>query len=360
MSNIFAENDNIYMNIVMTNTDPYANYPIPAQYSETKAQPILKDPSKYYLSVVRFDIPLSEIPIFIFPVVANQSNPNLSPLIIGITNSNVDYPTSLIYTSNNNLPAPQQSSLVQVITPYYYVYSYNLMITIINTALSTSFIAAGSPGGGSAPFFQYNSSNQLISLIVSAAFINSGATIFFNEQLCNYLEAFQTIFLGASSIGKNHVMVLSTSGTNGYPSITFPTTPTYFQFTQEYNVIYYWNSLKKIIVSSNSLPTTKEYVPAYDLGSVTQSGVAAAFPIITDYTPPFETANSRSIAYYVPTSQYRLVDLTSSTTLYDIDLRIYWQDKYGNNYPLMITAGGSASIKLAFLNKKLYKNLLMK
>jgi hypothetical protein len=41
--------------------------------------------------------------------------------------------------------------------------------------------------------------------------------------------------------------------------------------------------------------------------------------------------------------------------LYNIDLRLLWQDKSGNLYPIYISFSQQASVKLAFVKKSLYK-----
>jgi hypothetical protein len=89
--------------------------------------------------------------------------------------------------------------------------------------------------------------------------------------------------------------------------------------------------------------------------------VNSSLPIITDFIPNINSpGESRSIAYYNPTSQYRLIDMVSDTPLQKINLKIYWVDISNNIYPLYVSVAQQASIKLAFIRKSLYKqsNLL--
>ena len=83
-----------------------------------------------------------------------------------------------------------------------------------------------------------------------------------------------------------------------------------------------------------------------------------SYPILTDFVPNISAAagESRSIAYYVPTSQYRLVDLISTNPLQKIDIRIFWEDRDGNLYPLEISIFQQASLKLGFFKKSLYNS----
>lgn len=345
--------DNIYLNVVFQNN---TNQEQLARYSVDKTIPILDRPSNYFASVIRFDVPLNSIPLFIIPIVPNQGNPNLTPFTFFINASAVD----VIYVPDNTYPAPIQNQLTQVITPYYYVYSFDNLIQAFNTALAAAYIAAGSPGGAGAPFVIFNPESQLLGLVVSTAFITAGATIGINLPLVNYFEGFRLIFNVATNI---FTFVLRNTGNNGFNLIgqTIPVTPgpggpLFLIIQQEYTCMEYWLSLRKIVLISNTIPISYEFVPAYDPAG-SQTGVSVSIPIITDFVPNLEQASeSRSIAVYNPTSQYRLVDLLGDTPLYKIDLRIQWQDKLGNYFDVFIEPGQQASVKIAFLRRDLYQH----
>ena len=93
-SNIVRENDNVYLNVVIDHPIPIYNtglvpplivnsFGVPAEYNVTKTLPIIDKASDFYCSIIRFDIPFNSIPLFIMPIVANQSNANLTPMVIG-------------------------------------------------------------------------------------------------------------------------------------------------------------------------------------------------------------------------------------------------------------------------------------
>lgn len=343
--------DNIYLNVVFQNNT--INSEVPARYNVTKTIPIVDKPNEYFVTVVRMDIPLNGIPLLIIPIIANQVNPNLTPFTFFINASSAN----VIYVPDNNDPVPAQNQLTQVITPYYFVFSFQNIITAFNTALAAAFVAAGSPGGGAAPFFIFNPVTQLISLAVSQAFITAGATISFNQALTNYLEGFEIFFNATTNIFS---FVLANFHNNGWnlpgQTIAVVSPPTWFLFSQEYTCMEYWLSLRKIILISNTIPITNEFVPAFDSAG-NQTGVATSIPIMTDFVPNIENAaDSRSIAVYNPSAQYRLIDLIGSNPLYNIDLTLQWQDKLGNYYDLFIEPFQQASVKVAFLRKDLYQH----
>ncbi|HMG14873.1 MAG TPA: phage minor capsid protein, partial [Saprospiraceae bacterium] len=189
----YTENDNKYVNISFTNSLSNTNQSIPLEYNVTKTSAILDNASEYYVTVEKFDIPLQSLPLCIMPIIANQADPNLSPILIGIRNGGVDTLRNVVYVSQNSFSPPSQlGSLSQVITPYYFIYSYVHMVQMINTALAAAFVASGV--AGTAPYFIYTASTGLFSLIVPASFnVAIGPQIVFNFRLFQFFDCFDTI-----------------------------------------------------------------------------------------------------------------------------------------------------------------------
>lgn len=371
------ESDNIYVNVVINHDESKGNAQSPATYNVTKTQPIVDKACDYYASIVRFTIPLSEVPLFIMPMRLGQVgpvNPNLTPFIIGINYNGVDFMQNIIYIPSNTLPVPSQPNPnIQNITPYFFCYSVYDLINIINIALKNAYIASGIAAalpGVSAPFFSFDSATQLISLIAHTSFTQifgpliAKPTIIWNADLQSYLQAFKMFGIQYNSlIGKDLQIILDVNpiypdNTQGYALFGTAATnpPTYFKFTQDYPTLNNWISLRKLLVTSNTLPIAKEIVPVTSTNDV---GQFVSFPILTDFIPAIELAGeSRSIAYYNPTSQYRLIDMVDKGPIYKIDINIYWEDKQGNIYPLNIARYQQASLKLGFFRKSLYKSPL--
>ena len=408
---IEKETDNVYVNVVIDHEEPryvhgitgstgpnYPTYyltgedPEDAEYIVTKTEPILDKCGDFYCSVIRFTIPLEEIPILICPIVPNQADPNLTPLIIGIEYGSTRYPLNIIYTPKNTLLAPTQNQPLQVITPYYFIYSYELLISMINTALAAAFTNSGLQAifpNYLAPYFFLDPTTNLLSLVTPALFgalVSPAAfipRIFMNAPLASYLDAFNTLIFGYDQIQGNDIyFVLNpTKPENDYypsgvaiptptnPGTTGPAQPFYFKYTQDFSVLEYWTSLRKIVLTSNMIPVRNEYLAATDNTSIQNlqgdnfntntAGINVSYPILTDFVPTIDQSAgiSRSIAYYVPTGQYRLIDLQADTPLQKIDVKIYWQDRDGNFYPIPISVFQQASIKLAFFRKTLYKGI---
>lgn len=407
IESIERTNDNTYVNVVLDH--PEATFapgrggvlgpqffitnpdPVVAEYEVTKTETILSNCSEYYCAVIRFTIPLDEVPLLICPIVPNQPNPVLTTFIIGIQYGDPTLPGSFFsqqvtYNPQNNFPAPIQNQPTQVITPFYFIYSYQNILEMFNVALSLAYIASGLSvlfPGYLAPYFQFNTGTGLFSLTVPSFFTTLTAPALFipriyaNIASTTFFFSFD-LFSNVSNISSNinplgndfYFITNPNENNKAYingvtipPTTIPPALPAqsfYYEYTQEYSVIEYWTSLRKIIILSNSIPGKNEYVPATNnvnnFGISDNSGVNVSYPILTDFVPNISptAGDSRSIAYYVPQSQYRLVDLISTNPLQKIDIRIFWQDRDGNLYPLLLSLYQQASIKLGFFRKSLY------
>lgn len=344
-----------------------------AIFNESLTIPVLSNPSQYYVSIIRFTIPIDGLPILSFPVDPFQNNPLLSALIIGVAQpvSNPPPPppqipvsptppilpnmTRVTYVPQNALLAqpvhgsgPIYFNFNQANDPYYFIYSIQPFIDMINTALNASFVSAGSPGG-TAPYYIYTASTQLISLIVTQGFLNSGYLIYMNSYLNNYLSSFSYTTQCYQNSGPylyiHNLATLPYGSPSGGP----------YQFDQEYNSMDTWIDVRKIVITTGGIPIVQEASPTFDFMSSQNNGTANYFPIITDYSVTFDNINDFStVLVYNPTAQYRLIDMYSNVPLTKVDLSFFWVSRNGSMHPLYINPGQSAEIKLAFINRNMY------
>ncbi len=420
IESVEKEDDNTYVNVILDHADPTYNVgrgglqgptvyltgdaPTVSDYGVTKTEPLLHNCSEYYCSVIRFTIPLDQVPLLICPIVPNQVallglpnvNPLLTPLIIGIQYGPPNLPASffsdnLLYIPENDFPPPLQNQPTQVISPFYYIFAYQTLVTMINNALLIVYTNSGLAGlfpNFVAPYVEFDPISGLFSLVVPNFFTTliapatSIPKIYFNIELETFLSSFNVFLNFPPAIhpfGDTFTFVLTPSLHNQFypPGVVIPT-PTspigvgalppapsfYYRYTQEYSVLEYWTSLRKILIFSNTIPVKNEYVPATNnlataiaINPTNDSGVNVSYPILTDFVPniSFLAGESRSIAYYVPTSQYRLIDMISTNPLQKIDIRIFWEDRDGNLYPLLLSIFQQASLKIGFFRKTLYK-----
>lgn len=406
------ETDNIYLNVVINHRNLTTFYPlIPpppplntpyligaspevAEFNATKTIPILNKCSDFYCSVIRFSIPLDTIPLFIMPIVPNQlavpTDPDLTPLLLGVRYLGLDYYVNLDYISRANptlFPAPQQNLPAQVVTPYYYVYSYQVLIDMLNIALNTVLTASGilallpappTPPliNPNLPYFYFDPLSNLISLVYPTYFasltspLTDVPTLFINSLLKNYLDSFDYSFIGFDQPhGRDFQFLLAAPTPDRIyypPNFILPPNATvaptqspiiFYRLVQEYSGLQYWTSLRKLIISTNTIPIAAESIPAIN----NSSDLNVSYPILSDFVPNIEgsAGTSRTIAFYLPDAQYRLVNLTGDNSLQKVDLKVFWQDLTGNLYPMTISANQQIEIKLGFFRKSLYKHKLL-
>lgn len=365
---LFIENDqdNLYLNVSMNH--PGGGYspgfnatneqPVLATYDITKDTPILTQPGDYYMSVIKFDIPLSLVPLLICKIIPNQPNPDLCQMSVGINNLGTNYATNLRYIAENTLSPPVQESLRQVITPYYYIYSYQTLLRMFNFALNDVWVSSGLAVNNPtyrAPFVYLNEATGLLDIVVPPAFIGTNGAvprIFMNQSSANYLSAFDVKFLGYNQpFGRDYDFVLN-GGLPAIPDTFFPISGVeYYRYSQDFSTLENWAILRKLIITSTGLPTKNEFIPSRN----ENDSQNASMQIIADFTPIINAVgDNNAICYYVPTSQWKLTDMSPGSPIQRVDLQVYWEDANNNIYPLYIPLYQQINIKIAFLNKRLY------
>ena len=204
----------IYYNaqIINNRTDDFDAYGVaypnpPIRFNETRDAAIIKDCSKYNYSIVRFSMngPNLTLPLFIPTIQTGQSNPNLTTYAFAISlqqtwnvtldgvNTPVSFelaptPTNVIYVPENNnrviAPLPSAPSVVQdVNTPYYFVFSYQSVVDMFNTALSSALEATFNllQTAWISPFAIYGKPVGTISTPFPYSGFKTGATPFLNN-----------------------------------------------------------------------------------------------------------------------------------------------------------------------------------
>lgn len=364
---IRSHNDNQYYNAVIDANDGKQN--TIAKYKESSTNPILNNPSEYYCSVVRFSIGLETVRIMSFPLDINQNNANKSICAIGIrTVANNYFTQYLTYVPQSTglivptpyppLPDPNGTfTNAQAVSEYYAIYSVNSFINIINTALAAACVAAGL-ALAKPPFYVYEPTTQLIKLIFYNDFYVSGARIYLNTYLVNYLSSFQFTQNYNPSVFSNYednYYHVTTPVPWDLPNPVAATDP--YIYYEEYPAMTLWFDISKIIITT-SIPINSEASPAQNpAAGGSQTNITTFQPILTDFSLNFDNiSDAQVVANYLPTSQYRLVDITSDTPLTDISFQFYYVDRYGNQFPMVISPNRQANIKVGFFKKFLYAN----
>ncbi len=350
VATIKPDNDNIYYNFSIFNKEE--NKDLPAEYREFRGEALLDDPSQYKMTITRFSVPAFNIPILI-PKIQKFPNVDINKTIytLYLTYNGISSDKQTVqYVNFNSYPPPQPPSGLHPeveYSEYYFIYSIQHFVNMINNTLYNAFIdLAGRttlPLNAAAPLLIFTPETQLLSFNVHSSYSwNNVSPIFmtFNSPLAELISGFSTrdnLVLD----GYDYVIYQNPKNIFTYSTLT------YIDYSQEYVTIGSWNVMKAIVFTSSNIPVFHEYLP-----NLSGSSTNNFNQIVTDFEPVLDIPNStRSIYQYYPQGPYRLVDLVSEQPLFSLDIKIYWQDKSLNLYPLTIPPLQEATVKVLFIKK---------
>jgi hypothetical protein len=375
--------DKIYYDITISNLQNTTTAPPVIYFNETRNSPFILDPQSYYLSIVRFTLDTNTLPV-IQPDIqpSPNSNVNLTTYSITLEWSNPIAPfqtfvqqTFLVFVPQNNqaiVPAPPSQTLTGLQnneTGYYDIFNYQYWILLVNntfqacyTALNAQVVGAGlvlpSPN---VPVLSWDTQNNIAILNADQAGYDDTAAnyieIFFNSSLFNLFSSFPFIIESNNALvsGKNARIIMS--GFGGANIVQFPpVAPTYtaLQIVQEYSTLALWTPITSIVFTSNTLPIVANQVSApllFNDGIRFQSGGnnSNISQIITDFVS--NNGIYKPNVVYIPSAQYRLVNLVGNTPLYNIDIEVFYKNRVGEFIPIRLASGGTATLKILFTRK---------
>lgn len=302
-----------YYNINMYNEE---NRPAPARYSVSRNSDIIDYPSNYEIAVVRFKLPLYEMPIFIW-------RPNTLSLKLSYDTSEVIEP--LIYISNGSYDSVYGDA----------IWSYQEFIVIINNALASAFTAlkALEPTmpPTTPPFFIYNAALEKVELMAPYNYIEGMKTkLFVDDLLLNYLMGFQTYTVDGAF--PNQILIKDNKNNQ-----TVYAGNTYYKMKQEFSTLSLWSDFK-LITFETTIPVNAENLSGQQ--NITKT-------ILTDFLPSDGIVDHQSLQYY-PKGPIRWYSMNSALPLRDITMTVKWSDIYDYEHILYISKHEGLSVKLAF------------
>lgn len=374
-----SSDDIVYYNLSISTLTPNNSGVIygPSQFptraenvnSSTTTQPILKDPSEYYGSIIKMEWPGFTLPIMNFFVQTPVSDINLGIYSFTLSYNGYNTPQKfLIFTpeaSATLAPPPNPGTATQQMSRYYFVYSVETYIKMLNTALKEcvdDINANTSPSlGCSYPFFNYNPNTQFLEFYCEKSFFSpSLATpveIWFNEAMSYVMFPFPYYSANYGVAGGKDKKLSIVDNMNlqdvSYNGLT------YIKNTQPYVDWGYQNLVKKIYVTSN-MNITSEIIY---VNNPTGDSNVLPLNVITDFTPDVSSTRDYGLIakqfIYNATSLYRVFQMNDKTPLYNINVAIFWSDILGNNYPLSLKKGTQFNLKFMFIKKSVFNKFLL-
>lgn len=309
-----TDTEHIYYNVNISNQ---TDAPINASFSETRTASILDNSSDYQLSIIRFSVPVKNIPLMILPPSLNYS--------ITYSFDGLDATTYIAWIPNSNNPQKQ-----------YYIYNPQEFIDAVNSALSNGFdsIKVLKPAFPAtiAPYFVID--GDLVNFCAQTTMTNQ---LYFNKLLKNMFATLNFIenYNGNETNPKYYQIVIKDNGNN-----TLPTAPPQYKMISSSSILPLWSDFKALIMAT-SMPVNSELVGAQN--NIKRIVLTDFEADITDKTP---------LRYY-PQGPLRYYDMISKIPLMTVDLGLYWESsRTGSIYPIILEKGDNCTIKIMFEHKK--------
>lgn len=355
--------DRKYYNVAIANNEKKNGYTY-AFYKNVLNQSLIDDPSKYYLSVLRFQMPTADIPILI-PEIASfgPDNPigDVNKTVYSVTLTSNGETSGQIFVEFISIVPNSTPRAITIDDPnpmvnpsdYYFIYNYRHFIDLVNTAFETAFtnlnnnlISQAKPIiPGVAPFITYNGQTYLMTLHASPQFLYStnplSSKIYMNYKLFTFFDGIEFIFLDYLSQFGIEIQIKDYNGTNF--------DGTNYLMSQQYPSLSNWNIFKSVQIVSSFLPVEVETVP---IPSYQDQNILNTLSVVKDFVPFYENGPEfRSFINFSYSGSYELINLNSNIPISVIDISVYWLDRYGNRYLLSIPYNQVLTIKFVFIKK---------
>ena len=373
--------DNLYFDLLITNTSSTTTKPKPFSYNENRAIPYIMCPELYELSVTRFTIDTGLVPVFIPSLEPNQSDENLTAYSVTLTYDGYEEEVPITWIPQDksasipNPPSECYNGHANLDTGYYNCYSYTYFCYLVYEALVQAHIGlkaqlalAGNDdldGSLYAPIITWDSTSNSAVIYANVNYFDVSEPlhigIYFNAPLYSLFSSFPATYLGYEGVtnGKNYKLTVTDIGGTNSQIITVPrsspaVTWTAITLYQEYSTTESWSPITAIVFCSNTLPIVPTQVSTpfiYDENNLQkiQGSDSATSNIITDIVS--NTGLYRPNLVYSPTAEFRRISMTGNTPLTNIDLQIYYRLRTGHLIPFTLNSGGSVTVKLSFFKK---------
>ena len=321
------DEDNVYYNIRISNLE---NRRVQARFNENRVVSVLDNPSDYELGVIRFKVPASSIPIFLWD--------DTPPYYVTLSFDGVDVTKQLEYISEYG--AAEDAELYGRA-----IWSYQTFVDIVNVGFSDAFdelkLLKPLAPPTEAPVMSYDGVTNLFTASAEQLYDDSTNTI---GVYTNY-DAFVNIggFQWSADIQPpaNDLKYKRFRFKDNFNNKVIVNGNPWYSMQQEYQSLALLGDITSIAFETDSIPVEPEYLPGQ---------VNSTQRVMTDFEP-VEGINDQVSFQYFPQGPIRYYDLKSSYPLTRIDLRIYWINKTGRQLPIYINRGDILTVKLQFRKK---------
>lgn len=315
--------DIVYFTATKRNNSTMPEY---INFAQNRSQDIVSKANDYYMAVISFDIPNSPMPIFEYEDVYS----------VTITEAGVDYQVFLIYDDYGD-PA-------RLLNPNFRgIYYFQQFLDMLNKALITAYNASGATGEIPKMFLRPDGRFEIKQDLAFSG------ELYFSAETYRLFLGIESYFVSYDGVnGKDEFLVNKDNGNNTITSGGV----TYSLNVQENKSQYLWPDIRYIAITSSKIPSTKEYfgLDTFNTNAQTQ--------IIADFVPLYTESGGidRTDWTYSSGAGYRLVDLTSDSSIREIDFNAIGLTRTGKQIPIFLAPRAAATVKFMFIKKSLVNN----
>lgn len=384
-----------YLDITVSNNSAgVQQQPTPLTFYTRRDADYLFRPNDYFVSVARWSIDC-RLPIIVpqLPIGSTVQIDGAGAYywdtiyyvtIVGLDGLN--YQQSIrFYPELSNATQPPPFTTVTSIKslyddPYFYVSSVSWWLHSVNKAITTAYtnyITNNPASPQASPYIVYNYDGTF-KMVANASFLNAQSggqnpapiQIWFNSPFYTLfqfpsqynLDAILPPFtiINAPDKRRNYLILFNDA------TQTVGAGPVFEYYTQtEMPSLPFWSPISSISFSSQGIPVEPTNVtPTVILGTDNSTSQSSSgfnnninvANIITDFEINlFKGYEGRTINYYTPAGEYRLIDIIGNRPLSEINIIVYWRDKIeGGLHSVFLHSGGGASLKLLFRKRNYY------
>jgi len=358
--------ERLYYDVLVSNLTNKETKPPRATFSQTRSTPFLLKPDEYFMSIVRWTLDTTTLPIFRPTIKPDSDDPNQTIYSITLQHGGVKVKTFMTFIPQDKsadvaVSPATRGGLQDNSTGYYDIYSYSHVIFLVNNTLKEAFANLKELTAlptDVCPFVSFDTATKVAVMNCDKEGFGSSAEggpieIFFNTALGGLFNSFPYEISNNSGDGRNFKLQVDVLGDSTvFPAVLDGTDVSLIQVFQEYSTVSSWNPVMSLAVMSNTLGIVQniESKPTIFLNGniVYGSGNnSVSSNLITD----FVADDYRPNIIYVPSAEYRRIELVGSEPLSNLDLSIYWKTREGEFVPFLLPSGGSCSIKIMFEKK---------
>ncbi len=364
----------IYYDMVMRNF--ISNQRQHLRFNEVRGSPLVTKASDYSMSIVRFQLSTFSLPVFFCDIQKNQSNVNLTPYSIVLRYQDKygtdlwTTPTYVIWSPEHvdatvpKAPSEQDNKYQDFNSEYYYGYSYFHFVNLVNNAFieAMSKLVLLVPGLSTIepPIMSFDSQSNRASIYARASTFDelisiqasSKIEIYFNQQMQTMFHSFPYYRYSNNESTRQYKLRCNSAYGINITSL-YQNTNQFVKITQETSTVSEWCPVSSIIFTTSTIPVFPNQLSnpvALDSGQIVmfQDPNASVFSsIITDLA--VDESLFRPSVLYSPEAEYRMITLIGGNEIRNLEISVFWKDKLGRIREFYLPAGGSASLKIMFM-----------